>query len=67
MKAGPVVANASCEGANSGIFACCRQHAGMWFTGLLPAKPVTKSPPWPFASAKFPCSLDLDERAIPLK
>ena len=33
MNAGPVVANASCQGANSGIFACCRQYAGTRLAG----------------------------------
>ena len=34
MNAGPEVANASCQGANSGIFAYCRQYAGTRFAGL---------------------------------
>ena len=31
MNAGLVIANVFCQGANSGIFVCCRQYAGTRF------------------------------------
>ena len=42
MNAGPVVANVFCQGANSGIFAFCRQYAGTQFAGPSLADGVEK-------------------------